>query len=510
MRKSFLLFLFFSILSAGKLFCQDTHLVDSLEKFVKTSPDDTTKARALNEIGYYYSDRSPDKALKFVEQGLALSEKLDFKVGVGISYNYMGMIYRIKGDFEKALEACEKSIRAYEQTWEKASMAAALSSMGNVYVEQGDYDKAYEKFLAALEIFAKIDDKGRMAVQYANIGITFQSKGGSSGNIRDYEEALKYQLKAYEITKELNKKSDKRFDLSADMLNIGSIYIDISKLKPSDELLNKALVYFQDSYKLKEEVNDVYGKAIVLVNMCDVYNQKGRLSGNAENFTTAIAYGKRSLAIFTEIGESYGSAHTYNQLGIAFAEKNAIRPNPILLDSSLFYLTGGLKLAKEIEAKDLMKDLYYGLSDIFELKGDYKQSLMYQRLYSETKDSILNKENTRTMNEMETKYQTAEKDKEITKQLAESKQKATERNAFIIGFGLVLMLSGFIFRSYRQKRKANIIITEQKKEVELQKNIIEEHNRDITDSIRYARRIQRSLLPPEKYIDKSLKRLMKD
>lgn len=504
---------------------QDKRIVDSLEKFVKTAPEDTIKARALGQIALFYSERQPDKALEYGEKALTLSEKLDFKIGVGIAYNHIGMAYRTKGEFAKSLEASEKSIRAYEQTHEKVSIASALSNMGTVYVDQGNYDKAYEKFLASLEVWTKLDDKERIAVQLANIGVMFQSKGGTTRSMRDYEEALKYHFKAYEMDKQLaeeinkktNVKNDKRYDISIDLNNIGSVYIDISKIKPSDELLNKALIYFQDSYKLKEEVGDIYGKAIVLVNMCDIYIQKGNLSRNAENFTIAITYGKRSLALFGEVSDSYGTAHTYNKIAQAFGEKHLLRPNPILLDSSLFYFQTGMETAKEIDAKDLLKELYSGLSEVYELKGDYKKSLMYERLYSATKDSVLNAENTRTMNEMETKYQTAEKDKEITKQNAEikvkeseAKQKATERNAFIIGFGLVLVLSIFIFRSYRQKRKANIIITEQKKEVEFQKLIIEEHNRDITDSIMYARRIQRSLLPPEKYIDKSLKRLMKD
>ena len=49
----------------------------------------------------------------------------------------------------------------------------------------------------------------------------------------------------------------------------------------------------------------------------------------------------------------------------------------------------------------------------------------------------------------------------------------------------------------------------QKKEVELQKQIVDEHQKSIIDSITYARRIQQSLLPTEKYIEKNLNRLKK-
>ena len=78
------------------------------------------------------------------------------------------------------------------------------------------------------------------------------------------------------------------------------------------------------------------------------------------------------------------------------------------------------------------------------------------------------------------------------------------------------MFAIFIFRSLRITRKQKDIIgirknilEQQKMEVEFQKQIVEEHQKDIIDSITYGRRIQRSLLPTEKYIEKTLSRLRK-
>jgi Ca2+/Na+ antiporter len=74
------------------------------------------------------------------------------------------------------------------------------------------------------------------------------------------------------------------------------------------------------------------------------------------------------------------------------------------------------------------------------------------------------------------------------------------------GLVLVLLLAVFIFRSYRQKQRANIIIGRQKEEVEKQKQLVEEKQKEILDSIHYARRIQQSLMPTEKYIERTLNR----
>ncbi|MBK7666956.1 MAG: hypothetical protein IPJ32_06110 [Sphingobacteriaceae bacterium] len=93
-----------------------------------------------------------------------------------------------------------------------------------------------------------------------------------------------------------------------------------------------------------------------------------------------------------------------------------------------------------------------------------------------------------------------EQDKKDLLAKAELQQREKERNYFIIGFALVIVLAGFIFRSYRQKQKANILIAQQKHEVE-------ESRKEILDSIHYAKRIQKAHLPTLSYIEKNLNRL---
>ena len=77
----------------------------------------------------------------------------------------------------------------------------------------------------------------------------------------------------------------------------------------------------------------------------------------------------------------------------------------------------------------------------------------------------------------------------------------------MLGLGIVILIAFLIFRGYRQKQKANIIITGQKNEVEAQKQLIEEKQKEILDSIRYAKRIQQALITNEIYIHKHIKRL---
>ena len=99
------------------------------------------------------------------------------------------------------------------------------------------------------------------------------------------------------------------------------------------------------------------------------------------------------------------------------------------------------------------------------------------------------------------------KSKELQLLNKESEMKENElsqqriiRNIFLIGFLIVLIMVLFVVRSNREKNKANIAVVKKNQ-------IIEQKNKDILDSIHYAKRIQQSLMPNEKYLDRIFKKL---
>jgi serine phosphatase RsbU (regulator of sigma subunit) len=147
------------------------------------------------------------------------------------------------------------------------------------------------------------------------------------------------------------------------------------------------------------------------------------------------------------------------------------------------------------------------LSKIYARLGDYKKAFEYHEFFSLTKDSLLNEENQRSINEMQAKYETGQKEKEIQiKNLQINERDAQIRGQRITIFasagGLILLflLAIVVFRAYKLKQKANLLLKKQKLEIEIQKGIIEEKNRDITDSITYAKHIQDAILPEKEKI----------
>jgi hypothetical protein len=170
------------------------------------------------------------------------------------------------------------------------------------------------------------------------------------------------------------------------------------------------------------------------------------------------------------------------------------------------------------------------LSRIYEVTGDYKNALKYNKIYLKMHDSIVSENVVKQLNALNIEYESNKKDLELLKQadvidkkeiLIQRQNIEAERKSkfiYILAFAglMILLIAVFVFRAYKQKQKANYIITAQKQEVEkqksiieLQKEMVEEHQKEILDSIHYAKRIQQALLPQQQYIQKNLQRLKK-
>ena len=184
-----------------------------------------------------------------------------------------------------------------------------------------------------------------------------------------------------------------------------------------------------------------------------------------------------------------------------------------------------------LEAFDIFKKMgieaelyenYSLLSKIYYKQGKFKQSIDMLNLYLVNKDRItsekLRKESFKKdiQHEFEKKEQLAKAEQEKKELIAneEKKQQQVILYSVSLGLAMVIVFALFAVRAYKQKQKSNVelerknnLIEKQKQEVEHQKELIEEKQKEIIDSITYAKRIQTALLTSERYIEKTLNRL---
>lgn len=421
-----------------------TRRVDSLETLISKSIHDTTTIDLLLQLSKNCLEEDEPKALQCLARALDLSRKNKDKNRESWALHLLGQNHLNHQELKEALKYYLQSQNIAEQTGDKEIMAANLSDMGLIYLRMNRLDIALPKFQRAYEYAAETKDTVLMMQTSGNLGSCYKEQG-------DYTSAIGYQEKIYDISLARKDKVGMAYSLN----NIGDIYLAMGQKSKSRMDFKNAITYFQRSLKIKKELDNKRMMASTLGGIGSVYQQTGQF------------------------------------------------------DSSLFYLKATEDIVENLGVKVYRTLVYYEMATTYSLAGQHQKAFEYMRKYAMVKDTIGAEENEKQIAEMQTKYETEKKDKEllqkdaeISKQISEAENRSVQRNAFFIGFVLVLILALYILKGYKEKQKANRIILQQKM-------MVEEKQREVLASIHYAKRIQGSLLPTEKYIDRNLKRLSK-
>lgn len=385
------------------------------------------------------------------------------------------------------------------------SLSAALNNIGFIYEHQGNIKKALEYYLKSLKTDEKIGNKEGIGMSLNNIALIYYYQD-------DVDKAMEYHQRSLAIRKEIGDKNGIAMSLN----NIGYIYDNQNKL-------TIALEYYLKSLKIAEEIDDKLSTSAILNNIGTIYNKQSLYfirdnahpDSIANKLEIALYYYQKSLKIQEEIEDKEGIANSLLNIGKIYFIKGDVKKSKKVTEQSLMISTN-LSFPKNINnAAEL-------LSRIYEKEGNGMQALKMYKLHITMRDSINNEETQKATAQQQAKYeyekQKAIDDAEHGKQIA-IEQEAKVKQKIITyatagGLGLVVIFLIFVFNRLQITKKQKLVIEHQKLEVENQKKIVEnahqlleEKNSEILASIRYAKRIQDSLLTSQKYIARNINRL---
>ncbi len=430
---------------------------DSMEQVWRSRPDDTVKVTGLlNLAKACFANADYEKGLNYAEEAARLARKTHFQKAEALAHNIKGTILRAQGKYDESLKEHFTALKLREESGDSMGVSNSYNNIGLLYWGLEKYPMAFDYHKKALRIRARLGDSAAVASSYVNIGMTLYKQGLAAVNKND---------------------------------------------SLSDAYLEGALDHYRNAFLVFEKMEVLQSQAACLNNMANVYADRGGFKATKDplrsqrDYDLSLEYYFKAMVILEKAGDKQSVVITLNNISLIYREEKNY-------DKALEYANKSLALAKEIGAGNEMQEAYVNLADICAQQKKFDLAYEYHKLYSQTRDSLLNEESSRQLVEMQTKYETEKKDKELLKKDAETKQAAQQRNFFIIGFLLMFLLAFFILRGYRQKQKANVEITRQK-------HLVEEKQKEILDSIHYARRIQRTLLTSERYIQKHLQRMNK-
>ncbi len=452
--------------------------VDSLQYYLK-KPNDTNKVKTLLRLGRLMESNDLEKASTITTSALQCSQEIHYYKGEIDALIGLAIINGYRSKSSTADSLLQVALTITIKTGNRSSEGNIYNNLGMSYFDKFDYQKSLQYYFKALTIFEAEKKETKYASTLNNIANLYYTQ-------KELDKALTYHLKSLSISRKLDEKSK----IASSLYNIGLVYID-----KNDPL--KALTYYQESLQLAKDINHKVGQAML-------YSSIGKCYRMLKDYEKALEYCNHSLDIKKELGDENGIAALHNSIGdIYFEMRN--------YEKAIEYSNLSLNEGKKVKSIGIMQNAYQLLAISYSAQKKYDLAYKNYRLFSEYKDSMFNSEKSKQLTEIGMKYETEKKDKELIRkdgeikfQEASSKQKETQRNVFILGFIFVAVLTIIIFKSLKAKQKANKKLTLAYEEIEYKNKLVEEKNKNITDSINYAKRIQTALLTSETLLQKNL------
>ena len=383
--------------------------------------DSAGMALSLEKLGSIKKDLGDfDAALSFFNRALTIEETLDNKRRIAAINTSIGNVHDRQGNYDKALEAYNRSLRIKESNNDLQGIGSTLMNIGNTYFNQGNYDQALEFFSRSLELIEDFDNDQILARLLNNIGAIHFIRN-------EFEESRQFFTRSLNIKERLEDNQG----IANSLNNIGETYL-------ATKNYDQALDFFNRSLTLDSESGDKWGIAFSLDNIAGIYKEK-------EFFDQSIDYYQRALSIRKEIGDKRGSANTLLNLG---------RINLILekFDLAIGNLVESQMIAEEINAIDLLMDIYAEQSSIYEESGQFDKALGAYKRFKASNDSLFNTESESIIANILEQYRTKEQQQQI--ELLEEREQRQKiiRNVLIYGM-LIFLAFAAVFLIQRNRIK---------------------------------------------------------
>ncbi len=435
--------LFFLVLLIVPFFvgAQSTkYKIDSLKQALKKG-DDNQQFKTLTLLTDEYSNNNLDQAMFYAKKSLAQARRIKNDTFVALSYNSIANIFQYKTIVDSALFYHKKALKIRQNTKDYSGIADTYNNIGIIFDTKGQFPTALNNYFKALHYYELKKDFEKQAMTNTNIGIVYKAQ-------KEYAKALKY----YQIAYNLYVKINNTVGTTIASGNLGSILINFKKYRAS-------LKYSEIAKRGYEKLGFHRFLGYPISNIAFVCDSLHQFKLANKNYATAIQCHKKFENSF-EVAES---SNAYANCLIKQGKyQESITQSNIALD-----------FAKKSGANLLIVQAYKNLSKANAGLGKYNQAYLFSNLYTIGKDSLFADEKTKTVFELETKYQTEKKEKLLLQKEAEAKQK----NGIIIGVSLLSFLLALIgLLIYRQQKQK---ILQQTQEYKLKKAIaaIENQNK---------------------------------
>ncbi len=390
------------------------------------------------------ADESYDLAMQHFEKSLELSEMHDFELGVAKSKYSIGSLHRLKGKNPIANEFFQQALKLFYKLGDSLEIADTYNALGIIHTNMAEYPAAMNYLIKSVEISRRHDARLIEAKALMNLG-------GLYVMLNEIDKAIDVTYKALNLRRKLNDKGG----IARTMNNLGVYYARKGEL-------DKALNLYQEALSIERSLNDKPGIANNLTNIGNLHFRIGKPD-------LAVQFLKEALSIREALGDKQAIAQGLYNIGFIYS----VQGNP----EALNYLQKSVDISLNTQNNNLRLRGYETISEHYEGAGDYKNALLYRLKFYQLNDSIFSEKNKNELIEIQTRFETARKEKELL---------VTRRVSLALG-GLLLLALAFvitIFLVYKKNKRNNLKVTKQNIEIIRQKKRLEEAKNQLQKNLK--------------------------
>lgn len=446
---------------------------------------------------------------------LADANKKQDKERIAHCEEIMGLVNLFQNDSRNADQLFKRSEAYFKQNNDYLSLGDYESRKAIIIMNKLRFRDSEKLFLRSLWYFERAKQPEYQVSVYYKMGmmLNFDNRPG---------DAVTMYTKGLKIAEAMNDKPlilQGNLDLGASMMSLGvddkvGRYLlrakDIAlELKDTAMLTNTAF-YLSSFYEERKERDEALRYARMAISFFENKKQHpfyGTLSALMANYLVETpkldsAFYFANIALEKNIAEQ-------NKTGIL--EARAVRAKVFRKKKDLFAAKREyqecIPLINELGYNATAARVYKGYSEVEFALGNVGKAYEDLNTFIAINDSIFKQDSQKEIAKIEAVFQNERKELQIQNlnSLRNAEKIARDNEvqlhnkqklAMALGLLVALVFSLFVWKSYKRKQKDNLIIKLQRDEMEMQKELVEEKNREIMDSITYAKRLQDAILPP--------------
>ncbi|MBX9784133.1 MAG: tetratricopeptide repeat protein [Chitinophagaceae bacterium] len=408
----------------NSLHAQADPVKDSLLRLIAGAKEDSAGVELYIKTGNALESSNPAMAATFYQKAKSISEKINYKRGVTKSLIYYGSVTYLQGQYDSSIYYEQQALELSKINRDTLYMGICLMNMGISAQQVGDNEQALEFLLEGQRLIESTTD---INIKNIRLQMLIAVQTIYSGRV-EYDKSIAYGEKALALADELKDEVNKPYTL----LNLSAAWREKKQLEKAEQFANEGM-------QLAAKTGDKRLEAAGILAVISVWDKQGL-------YQKMLPYAQRALKLSRESTAADMEIIALNAVGVCYLQLKDF-------ETAERFANEALEMSRKQQVKGEETNALRLLSRIAYANGNLENGARYEEMAKEIQDSYVQEIISSKSANLEKKYETEKKSKEIAQLKSDQKIKSLWNYILAGAAATLLIISLLSYRTYKQKQK---------------------------------------------------------